>query len=303
MAGCTGIVKKVFENLEMVKNGLGAVPLEEAAKGCRSAGFEPQQCAPCLYLQYPDTTADAMAAVVVKVWAGEVSNDVLQEALTDCVTAEGQRAYTDQEISQAVSNNLSLEWLDSDRIEQDLNIKVMGLYHGNLTTLKPAEAVDFLVVSALPGDYSPTPGSLIGALNSKGISVATLAQNKAADYEPELPCWISQPITSSESGIAFNRILLYEPADPAQQSDQHVQDIFTALTRFTGNNTTETTVAMPLVSTGSGGAEPAAILTATFNAAKQTMESDFLLYALKIAVFEDNQVSAMTTLFDQLKNQ
>ncbi|MBU1014806.1 MAG: hypothetical protein KKG99_17565 [Bacteroidetes bacterium] len=244
-----------------------------------------------------------MASVMVQVWVGEVSNAVLQEALTNCVTADKQRAYTDQEISQAVSANLSLQWLDDDRIEQDINIKVMGLYHGDLTNLKPAEKVDFLVVSALPGDYSPTHGSLIGSLNNKGISVATLAQNKAADYEPELPCWISQPITSTQPGIAFDRILLYEPADPVQQSAQHVQDIFTALTRFVGNTTTQTTVAMPLVSTGSGGADPSAILTAIFNGAKRTMVTDFLLAGLKIAVFEASQIGSMTTIFEQLKNQ
>lgn len=303
MAGCTGIVKKVFENLAIVKNGLEEVSLEEAAEGCRSAGFEPQQCAPCLYLHYPETTANEMAVAVVHIWAGEVSTTVLQEALTDCVTADKQRAYTDQDISQAVSANLSLEWLDDDRIEQDINIKVIGLYHGDLTNLKPAEKVDFLVVSALPGDYSPTAGSLIGALNNKGVSVATLAQHKAADYEPELPCWISQPITSTQPGIAFDRVLLYEPANPAQQSAQHIEDIFTALTRFVGNNTTQTTVAMPLVSTGSGGADPTAIMTAIFNSANQTMATEFLLYCLKIAVFEASQVGSMTTLFEQLKNQ
>jgi len=35
MAGCTGIVKKVFESLVMVRNGLGEVSLVEAAQGCR----------------------------------------------------------------------------------------------------------------------------------------------------------------------------------------------------------------------------------------------------------------------------
>ncbi len=303
MTGCAEVVQKVFEQPEIIKDGVALVPLEEAAESCRLSGFGPQLCAPCLYIYYSDTTADVMANTIVKVWVGEVSNDVLKEALIKCKTEKNQRAYTDQEICRAVRGNLSLQWLDSDRIEQNNNIKVMGLYHGDLTTLKPAESFDFLVVSAFPKDYSPTPGSLIGALNNKGVSVAALAQNKAADYGPELSCWISQPITQAEAGIAFNRILVYEQEAPALHSASHMQNIFTALARFIDKNKIKTTVGIPMVSTGSGAAEASVILTAIFNIAKQVMESDFLLYGLKIVVFQDSQVAEMTTLFEQLKNK
>jgi hypothetical protein len=130
---------------------------------------------------------------------------------------------------------------------------------GDLTQMGPAEAVDILVVSALPGDYSPSQGSLIGALAAAGVSVEALAQNKAASYK-SLPCWISQEFQPPSAGIQFKRLLVFEPANPSQSAAAQAWTILQALRCFFANQPVR--VAMPLVSTGSGGADPTEILRA-----------------------------------------
>jgi hypothetical protein len=57
--------------------------------------------------------------------------------------------------------------------------KRVELYQGDLTSLRPNEGFDLLVISAFPNDYAPTVTSVIGALHAKGLSVASLAGSKA----------------------------------------------------------------------------------------------------------------------------
>jgi hypothetical protein len=137
---------------------------------------------------------------------------------------------------------------------------------GDLTNLSAEQHVTFLVVSALPGDYAPTSGSLIGALNDKGVSVAAMALDKAAHYK-NLDCWVSQPITGAQAGIEYDRILVYEPVNPSANAAKDVYNIIHAMQCF--QNTTPTSFAMPLVSTGSGGANASDVLRMSFYALAQ----------------------------------
>src|SRR4051794_25388569 len=106
---------------------------------------------------------------------------------------------------------MALTAIDSFNVDHPgSDTRTLQFVWGDLTQMSSADAVDVLVVSCLPGDYTPSQGSLIGALNNAGISVANLANNKAASYEPAMPCWISQPVQSSNPGIQFSRILVYE---------------------------------------------------------------------------------------------
>jgi hypothetical protein len=198
---------------------------------------------------------------------------------------------------------MGMTLLDSVAIDHPGSIaRTFNLYSGDVCEMSGYN-VDFLVVSALPGDYTPTSGSVIGELAAKGISVQAMSANKAANYEPTMPCWISNPVVNPQPGIAFSRILVYEPASPATNSVNLVGDIFRALAAFQGDNTTS--VALPLVSTGSGGADPSLIMRALFFAAVSWgSRANFTLPTINLVLYQGNPtlVAQMQTLFASLKS-
>lgn len=103
------------------------------------------------------------------------------------------------------------------------------LFKGDLTKLPEREAVDALVVSAFPDDYTPTSTSLIGALERVGVSVAELAQNKEVDLRDFSSCWLSHPINRKH--VYFRRILCFEPWYRGR-APEVVGDIFRSIAPF-----------------------------------------------------------------------
>lgn len=79
----------------------------------------------------------------------------------------------------------------------------LELCEGDLTTMRPADAVDVLVISAFPDDYSPTQSSLIGAFERNGLSVEELSKSKEVDLRESFFCWISREITRRQPGLEF----------------------------------------------------------------------------------------------------
>lgn len=86
---------------------------------------------------------------------------------------------------------MAMTLLDSVAIDHPGAIaRNFNLYVGDVADMT-GHNVDVLAVSCLPGDYTPSPGSVLGALAARGVSVQAMSGNKAANYEPDLPCWIS----------------------------------------------------------------------------------------------------------------
>ena len=266
-----------------------------AAEACKQGGFDPVGCANQMYRTFPQTLANDMAAVIVTVWGAETSADVLVRALGECRTPQGTAAYTQAQIEAAVSASLSLQWLDFAMIG-GTRMNEIGLFQGDLTAMKPAETVQVLAISVLPGDYAPTPGSMLAALAAKGVSVAQLSQNKAADYRTQYGCWISQPIASQ----AFGQILCFEST--GANAPAGIPDIYTALQTFFTSPPANFTLASAMLSTGSAGADPSAVLTALFNGAKTAMTGAFgALSTVKIVNYTAAWTPSLQQRFAQLK--
>jgi TIR domain len=193
-----------------------------------------------------------------------------------------------------------MELLDRLDVHQGSETKSIELYRGDLASMTPGEAVDMLVVSAFPNDYLPTRGSLIGALWARGVSVADLARQKEVDLRKTSSCWLSAPLGSKPPGIAFDRILCFEPRVRGEPPEV-VGDIFRSLVPFLGLHAMGTTVAMPLVACGDQGMPVARMLSPLLEAAFNWMSHGLPLNRLKIVVHSAESATEAKAAFAELK--
>jgi hypothetical protein len=139
--------------------------------------------------------------------------------------------------------------LDQVAVRGGGQTRSIEIYHGDLTELDDSLQVDALIVSAFPGDYRPVKGTLIGALDRKGVSVADLAKDKAVDLRANYSCWLSKEVRSSDPGIRFRRILCFEPRRRGRPPEL-VADIFRSLAPYVFAPPEIRSIALPLVACG-----------------------------------------------------
>ncbi len=192
-----------------------------------------------------------------------------------------------------------MKLLESINVPSNDGPKTIELYQGDLTTMRPWEAVDIMVISAFPNRYNTGPRTLIGAINSKGLSVDELARNPHEDLRMDFSCWISKPIGPRIRlrGVQCKRILCFEPGFRTTLDIQEsvgapvyervnpldtVGDIFRSISPFLGAKDGYTTIAMPLVSTHRRGVTAPQMLDAIVEAAVQWMALGLPLNKLKI---------------------
>ncbi|MBB5939012.1 ADP-ribosyltransferase domain-containing protein [Streptomyces zagrosensis] len=172
---------------------------------------------------------------------------------------------------------------------------------GDLTKMAAADAVDILVVSCLPDDYAASPGTLVDALDKAGISLKQLAEDKAKDYRPQLPCWISKPVKGGP-GTQFKRILVFEPKEPVAEAVASVPAIFQALACFYSNEVVR--VATPLVCTGYRKAEPKVALSElAWAAARYASSNTTKVTAVNIVTLTEKLGKQLVPTFRDIKGR
>lgn len=142
-----------------------------------------------------------------------------------------------------------MELLDKIVLQSATGARTIELLLGDLAALPPQHAVDVLVVSAFPGNYAPTPSSLIGALWERGVNVAALARRKSEDLCEDFGCWLSEVVPES---YGFRRILCFEPLRRGT-APQVVGDLFRAIAALAGSVAVMRSVAMPILAAGDQG--------------------------------------------------
>ncbi len=167
---------------------------------------------------------------------------------------------------------------------------------GDLTDIPPEHAVDALVVSAFPNDYSPTGSSLIGALHSRGINVENLAADKEIDLRNNFSCWLSKEIITEIQGLSFKRILCFEPTTRDKAPDL-VRGIFQALAPFTFSDPHVRSIALPVVAAGDQGHSISTMLPPLVDAAVHWLHTGYPLDTIKLVVRSEQSLGEALPLF------
>lgn len=155
-----------------------------------------------------------------------------------------------------------------------------------------------LVISAFPGDYAPTPNSLIGGLKRKGLSVADLSFDKAADLRSTFSCWLSNEIPVLE-GLRFKRVLCFEPMERGP-APKLVGDIFRALTPFTFAEPNIRSIAMPVVASGEQRYSIERMLPPLMEAAVNWLQIGLPVDVIKLVIRNEQQLAYARPLFAKL---
>jgi hypothetical protein len=174
-----------------------------------------------------------------------------------------------------------MQLIDSIVVDVGGRNRQVRLCMGDLVHLPADEAVDVLVVSAFPGDYSPLPGTLIGALSDVGVSVDLLSRDKAVDLRQFSACWLSHPIARDD--LHITRVMCFEPAIRGK-APEVAGDLFRSIIPLAGGDPPIRRVAMSLLAAGDQGEEPLVMLEALADASAQWLSHGLDLDAVTIVV-------------------
>jgi hypothetical protein len=180
---------------------------------------------------------------------------------------------------------------------------VIQFLQGDLSAIPADHRTDILVLSAFPGCYLPTEGTLIGSLYDKGLDVEMLSGHKQADLREQLDCWLSQPLDKSlQKKLNIKRILCFEPGRQINASQELVGNIFRCINTFAFDDKNNV-VAMPMVASGCQAVAEEAMLPALLDAGIFWLESGLPLVCIKFVIYREEQVAMARKIFEKVKKK
>jgi len=193
-----------------------------------------------------------------------------------------------------------MELIDTITVRHQGIERSVMLFVGDLALLPEQEAVDVLIVSAFPDDYTPTRTSLIGALARTGVSVAALADDKEVDLRQFSSCWLSRAI--DRPSVNFRRILCFEPRYRGH-APEVVGDIFRSIVPFTAGKPSVSQVAMPVLASGNQGEPADVMLEALTDAAVHWLSIGLPLDRIKIVLHDSSDLGSLRETFARVKQR
>ncbi|KAK7104240.1 uncharacterized protein [Littorina saxatilis] len=172
---------------------------------------------------------------------------------------------------------------DSMRLTTALGISEVQLLFGDITQLPIDEKVDFIFVSAFPGDYTPVSGTMVYALKKNfDLKLGKVAQTKEADLRRRFNCWVSKPLSDH---MPYKRLVCFERMNRFEGLPDQISGLFRAMMAVFNNE--DKTVITPLLATGNQGNSDAIVLRAIVKAACHWIKAGLPLRCLKIVIYTD----------------
>ena len=194
-----------------------------------------------------------------------------------------------------------MKLLSQINIERSQGNAVIQLLQGDLSAIPTEHATDLLVMSAFPGDYIALKGSLIYALNKKGLSVEALARNKEIDLRNQLDCWLSKPLSSSDQKkFNFKKILCFEPGEKIKQPEEVVGDIFRCINTFAFDEE-HNELAMPIIGTGYQQVSLQKMFPALLQVCHFWLKNGLPVKSIKLVVHNSEKAKEAVQLFEEFK--
>ena len=197
------------------------------------------------------------------------------------------------------------------QIQNVNDVAVIQLLHGDLSALPPEHAVDIMVISAYPGNYEPTPHTLVSALSEGGLDMYALAHNKEVDLSTQLGCWLSRELPEYlQRRFNTKRIMSFEPRILSTKPEEVVSNVFRCLNNFlipdieTSETKTQrepfdiSDIAMPMLATGNQRASVDVILPSILTAAVFWLSNGLPVKNLKLVVYNAAEAQLSKSIFD-----
>lgn len=175
------------------------------------------------------------------------------------------------------------------------------LHLGDLAAIPKEQAVDLLVLSAFPDDYVPTPTSLIGALDRRGLSVRELAAHKAVDLREAFSCWLSEDLVRDHPNLGFRHLLCFEPLTRGAPPEL-VGDVFRAIVPFVFADPMVRSVAMSLLAAGDERFDQEVMLRALLDASLHWLARGLPIEVVKIVLFHSTPHDKLRRLFTDARD-
>ena len=195
-----------------------------------------------------------------------------------------------------------MQLLSQIDIQRSQGNAFIQLLQGDLSAIPAEHATDILVMSAFPNEYIALKGSLIDALDDRGLSVEAMAKDKEVDLRNQLDCWLSKPLSpTDQQKFNFKRILCFEPGDKIKEPGEVVGDIFRCINTF-AFDADKNTLVMPIIATGYQRIAMEKILPALLQAAYFWLQNGLPVKSLKLVVHSTERAAEALPVFDKFKS-